>query len=85
LEKDCEFQDPILSRCNKMKPMLTQDDIFELTGAKRPAEQKRVLSNARIYFIERLNGTLAVTWHHVNNPMVATSTRTEPNINWEMI
>jgi len=66
-----------------MKQFLTDDELFELTGAKQVSKQKEILTKNRIYFVERTDGKIKVCWHHVHNPMVDKQSGTDSLINWE--
>lgn len=49
-------------------PLLSQEDIEEVTGAKQPARQSEIFDRHGIYYIQRLDGSIVTTWHHVNHP-----------------
>lgn len=44
-----------------MKPILSDDELKEITGLKQPAAQARVLGGWRVPFQRRPDGTLAVS------------------------
>ncbi|WP_263079531.1 DUF4224 domain-containing protein [Endozoicomonas sp. Mp262] len=48
--------------------MLTEEQIIELTGATLKSKQRQILRSHGIFFVERLDGTVRTTWHHVNHP-----------------
>ena len=48
--------------------LLSEDELQALTKATQHTKQKRVLNENGIYFIERLDGSIVTTWHHVNHP-----------------
>ena len=47
---------------------LTSLELEELTGARLASKQAEVLRRHGIYFVERLDGKIRTTWHHVNHP-----------------
>lgn len=46
-------------------PLLTPEEMAELTGARRPSKQAKVLQSHGIKFVTGLNG-IATTWEAVN-------------------
>jgi len=52
---------------------LTENELIELTGAKYPKVQKRVLDNNRIPYFETKNNKLKVTWLSLNKNNAATN------------
>lgn len=61
---------------------LTAEELEELTGVARAADQKRVLDKNRIYYIERSDGKPKVCWYHVHHPMI-NSSNDDADINWD--
>ncbi|MCH8530324.1 MAG: DUF4224 domain-containing protein [Saccharospirillum sp.] len=53
-----------------MIDLLSQDEVEELTGYKRPEDQRRCLDRHGIHYVERKDGKLSVTLHAVHNPSV---------------
>lgn len=51
-----------------MLDLLTKEELEALTGRDRPSAQKRILDKHGIFWIERGDGTLAVTLHAVHHP-----------------
>ena len=49
------------------KNFLSNEDLVELTGYKYPSKQAEILRAHRMFFITRRDGTLRLTWHHVEN------------------
>lgn len=64
-----------------MNDLLTDEEVAELTKAKRHKEQKVVLRKAGIFFVERLDGSPGVCWYHVHNPndSIRLENNDEPN------
>lgn len=52
--------------------LLTDFELFKLTGAKQPNKQSDILDRNGIYYIRRLDGSIVTTWHHVNHPCART-------------
>ncbi|RYU56353.1 DUF4224 domain-containing protein [Methylolobus aquaticus] len=52
--------------------LLSSGEVEQLTGAKRPAIQRRVLDKAGIRYVKRLDGAPALTWDSVNNALAMT-------------
>lgn len=50
--------------------LLTEDDLIELTGAKRPFEQRKILDAHGIFYINKMGNEISTTWHHVNHPSI---------------
>lgn len=48
--------------------LLSEHQLIELTGYQRPTDQMRVLREHGIFYIERRDGTVAVTLHAVHYP-----------------
>ena len=48
--------------------LLTEQEIIELTGAKQTSRQREILSKSGIFFIEKADHKISLTWGHVNNP-----------------
>lgn len=48
--------------------LLTENDLVALTGYQRAADQMRVLREHGIFYVERRDGTVAVTLHAVHHP-----------------
>nr|BDD45193.1 hypothetical protein 1 [Saccharospirillaceae bacterium] len=65
--------------------LLTDDELEALTGYMRPREQARVLQRHGIFYVERKDGSLAVTLYAVHNPSYNPSKSTEPRINLDAI
>ena len=57
--------------------ILTPADLEHLTGAKRAATQRRVLDNAGIRYVRRLDGSPALTWEAVNAVLAANPSKAE--------
>ena len=45
---------------------VSTEALERLTGAKRADVQARILTAHGIYFIERRDGSIVTTWHHVH-------------------
>lgn len=54
------------------RPLLTDDDLAELTGYERAAEQTRVLRSMGLHPFPGRNGRPRVTWEAVNRIMAGT-------------
>jgi hypothetical protein len=48
--------------------LLTETEIIALTGAKQPKKQREVLNRSGIFFVDRADNGISLTWGHVNNP-----------------
>ncbi|HFK4477323.1 DUF4224 domain-containing protein [Citrobacter sedlakii] len=46
--------------------LLTDDELFELTGYRFPSKQCAALTRAGIHFVKRRDGRPRVTWTHLN-------------------
>jgi hypothetical protein len=55
-----------------MDGFLTDKEVEELTGLKRPASQSEWLQREKILHFVNTRNKVKVTWHSVNNPSVAT-------------
>ena len=64
---------------------LTEADIEEMTRFKNYKKQAEVLRKHGIFFITRRDGSLCLTWHHVNNPVINRDDYEEDNFDWEAI
>jgi len=49
--------------------LLTDDELFHLTGVKQPSKQADVLTRNGIYFILRHDRLIKTTWYHVHHPL----------------
>ncbi len=49
-------------------PILTKNELENLTGTKQTSKQRQVLERAGIYYVEQWGGGIVTTWEHVNNP-----------------
>lgn len=63
------------------RPLLTPEDLADLTGYSRPAEQRRWLTQHSIRYADRRDGSIATTWGLVEAGMMgqAATATTEPN------
>jgi len=61
---------------------LSVDEIEHLTGVKRPADQKRVLTQNNISFTIRSDGKPVVCWYNVYHKDVAANS-VDDQINWD--
>jgi Domain of unknown function (DUF4224) len=50
--------------------LLTDKEIFDITGARNKEAQKRILSQNNIRFIVRTDGKPATTWEAVNSVLI---------------
>jgi len=48
---------------------LTSEDLFLLTGYRRPSLQCKTLKECGIFFIPRKDGRPGTTWEHISNPI----------------
>ena len=48
---------------------LTPDDLYQLTGYRRPSLQCKALKESGVFFIPRKDGRPGTTWEHVSNPV----------------
>lgn len=48
--------------------LLSESEIVELTGYERTDKQAQVLQQHGIFYVQRRDGSLAVTLHAVHNP-----------------
>ena len=48
---------------------LTPDDLYQLTGYRRPSLQCRALKESGVFFVPRKDGRPGTTWDHVTNPV----------------
>jgi hypothetical protein len=62
-----------------MSEILTESELEEWTGAKQTAAQRRVLDEAGIFYIVRLDKSIRTTWYHVNHPRAYRQSGDEPN------
>ncbi len=64
-----------------MSELLSKDEMVELTGAATRAKQIKVLRDANISFVIRVDGWPRTTWYNVNNPshLRAIKMEDEPN------
>lgn len=63
-----------------MAKLLTKEELIELTGSDKVFMQRRVLEKNGIYFIDKNDGEIAVTWHAVYHPKAADRfSSNEPN------
>ena len=60
-------------------PLLTEQDLEQLTHLKRPMAQARWLRKLGIRYHPRNDGTIATTWDAVNAPLLQDD-RTRPNL-----
>ncbi len=51
-----------------MNDLLTKSEIEQVTGAKQWSKIAEVLASNGIYFIQKANGEIATTWHHIHHP-----------------
>lgn len=51
-----------------MAELLTDEDLRQITGATQVSKQKKILLEHGIFFINKLDGSIVTTWHHVNHP-----------------
>ena len=49
--------------------IISDADIFALTGYKTPSKQCKSLREAGIFFITRRDGRPRTTWRHFNDPL----------------
>jgi hypothetical protein len=61
--------------------LLTQEDLFDLTGYKLSRKQGEVLARHKINYVERRDGKLSVTWTSVNRPGNQQSANDESGFN----
>jgi hypothetical protein len=50
-------------------PIVTEQQLHELTGYRRRAELKECLDRHGIYYIEGAGGQIRTTWEHINWPL----------------
>lgn len=64
--------------------ILSQADLKTLTGAARHARQKHILKRNGIRYIERADGSPAVTWEAVNAALTSKPAESVngPNLDW---
>lgn len=48
---------------------LTSEDLYHLTGYRRPSLQCKALKESGVFFIPRKDGRPGTTWEHVSNPI----------------
>lgn len=48
--------------------LISQEEVIKLTGYEIPKYQAQVLQQHGIFYVERKDGSLAVTLHAVHNP-----------------
>lgn len=48
---------------------LTSEDLYTLTGYRRPSLQCKTLKECGVFFIPRKDGRPGLTWEHVSNPI----------------
>jgi len=59
---------------------LTKTELRNLTGSKHTSKQRQVLERSGIVYIERWDGSITTTWHHVNHPTAqSTPNNSEPD------
>jgi len=49
--------------------IISDADLFSLTGYKIPSKQCECLRNAGVFFITRRDGRPRTTWRHFNDPL----------------
>lgn len=57
---------------------LTPDDLYQLTGYRRPSLQYKALKDNGVFFIPRKDGRPGTTWEHVSNPVGLKSVSVNP-------
>jgi Domain of unknown function (DUF4224) len=65
--------------------LLTDKEIFDITGARNKEAQKRILSQNNIRFIVRTDGKPATTWEAVNSVLIVEKKQlniTGPNLDF---
>lgn len=68
----------------QIQRFLTPDDLYQLTGYRRPSLQCKALRDSGVFFIPRKDGRPGTTWDHVSNPVglkliVSNPEEEEPN------
>ncbi|EBL6882819.1 DUF4224 domain-containing protein [Salmonella enterica] len=68
----------------QIQRFLTPDDLYQLTGYRRPSLQCKALRDNGVFFIQRKDGRPGTTWDHVSNPVglkliVSNPEEEEPN------
>lgn len=58
----------ILAELTKRVHQITPDDLYQLTGYRRPSLQCRALKESGVFFVPRKDGRPGTTWDHVTNP-----------------
>lgn len=66
-----------------MGELLSDADLYDLTGYKYPAKQKAILNKNGIKFIERKDGKIRTTWGCVEQANAAAINDPEPD--WEKL
>ncbi|CDH33780.1 DUF4224 domain-containing protein [Xenorhabdus bovienii] len=49
--------------------VITETEMIELTGYKKPSKQCKALKDAGIFFLKRPDGRPRTTWGHFNKPL----------------
>lgn len=58
-----------------VRPLLSPDDLVDLTGRTRPTAQKKWLTRAGIAWRERADGSIVTTWTAVDFALVGAAGR----------
>lgn len=67
-----------------MSKILSEADLFELTGYKQRTKQAETLASWGIRFVMNAR-VLSVTWEQVNNAGKASNDDADIGINWEAV
>lgn len=64
--------------------LLSPEDLRQLTGAVRHRRQKDVLARSGIRYVERIDGSPAVTWEAVNAALASKPAKPVrgPDLDW---
>lgn len=54
---------------SEQQRFLTPDDLYQLTGFRRPSRQCKALKDSGIFYVPRRDGRPGTTWEHVENPV----------------
>ncbi|WP_309228086.1 MULTISPECIES: DUF4224 domain-containing protein [Kosakonia] len=57
-----------MTMSDNSRRFLTPDDLYQLTGYRRPSLQCKALKESGVFFIPRKDGRPGTTWSHVDNP-----------------
>lgn len=61
-------------------PLLTGDDLVQVTGKKQAAAQKSWLISVGIPFIERRDGTVVLTWPAIHYRLIGKEVLNGPDL-----